>query len=153
MKVILIKDVATVGKQGEVVNVAEGYARNFLFPRKMAIDASAGNMKNIERQHALEERMLEKRLADAQAVAAKIGGKTVTITGKASAGSTKLFGSITAQDVADALKQLTGVDVDKRKVELAKPIRTVGSYDIPVRLHRSVTATVKVEVVVPAEQA
>ena len=116
MKVILIKDVATVGKQGEVVNVAEGYARNFLFPRKMAIDASAGNMKNIERQHALEERMLEKRLAD-------------------------------------ALKQLTGVDVDKRKVELAKPIRTVGSYDIPVRLHRSVTATVKVEVVVPAEQA
>ncbi|MCC6483520.1 MAG: 50S ribosomal protein L9 [Armatimonadetes bacterium] len=146
MKVILTKEVSNLGKQGDVVTVAEGYARNYLLPRKMAIEASKGNMQNIERQHALEERLKEKRVATAQAAAGALEGKTITIRGKVGAGA-KLFGSITASDIADAVKAQTGVELDRRKIDLHKPLRSIGEHEVPVRLHREVSGKLKVEIV------
>lgn len=146
MKIILTKDVPNLGKQGDVVTAAEGYARNFLFPRKMAIEASKGNMQNIERHHAIEERLKEKRIATAEAAAGRLDGKTITIRGRVGAGS-KLFGSITASDIAEAVKEQTGVEVDRRKIDLHKPLRAVGEHDVPVRLHREVASTLKVAIV------
>lgn len=146
MKVILTKDVPSVGKQGDVTNVAEGYARNFLFPRKLAIEASKANLQNIERQHALEERMKEKRVAVAQEAAGKLTGKTFTINAKVGSGS-KLFGSITTGDIAEAVKAQSGIDLDKRKINLPKPIKTLGSHEVPVQLHRDVVAKLNLEVV------
>lgn len=145
MKIILTKDVPNVGKHGEVHNVAEGYARNFLFPRKLAIEASKGNLQAIERQHALEERLREHRVAGAQVAAGKLDGASVRISHRAGSG-TKLFGSITAQHIADAIKEQLGVDVDRRKIDLQKPIRSIGEFDVPIHLHREVVTTVKLEV-------
>ncbi|MEI6914331.1 MAG: 50S ribosomal protein L9 [Armatimonadota bacterium] len=146
MKIILTKDVPNMGKQGDIVNAAEGYARNFLFPRKLAIEASKGNLENIDRQHALEERLKEKRVATAQKAASQLDGKTITIQGKSGGGS-KLFGSITANDIADAVKNQAGVEIDRRKIDLQKPIRSLGDYDILVQLHRDVKSTLKVSIV------
>lgn len=145
MKVILTKDVANVGKQGDVANVAEGYARNFLFPRKLAIEANKGNLSHLERQHQVEERLKEQRVASAQKRADKLDGKTVKVKAKTGSG-TKLYGSITAQDIADAVQEQLGVEVDKRKIHLPKPIRSLGSLDLPVQFHREVTATFTVDV-------
>lgn len=146
MKVILTRDVPNVGKQGDVANVAEGYARNYLFPRKLAIEATPGNLKNIERQHQIEERLKEQRRAAAEKAASELADRTVTIRARTGAG-TRLYGSITTQDIADAIKEATGVVVDKRKITLAKPIRTTGSVTVPVQLHRDVVVNVHLEVV------
>ncbi len=146
MKVILTKDVENVGKQGDVTNVAEGFARNFLFPRKLAIEASKGNLRNIEKQHQIEEHIKEQRLGSAQGAAGKLEGKTVTIQAKTGSG-TKLYGSITSHDIADAIREMCGLEVDKRKITLAKPIRSTGTYQVPVQLHRDVVVRLNVDVV------
>ncbi len=146
MKIILTKDVPNIGKHGDVANVAEGYARNFLFPRKMAIEASKGNLQNIERQHAIEARLGEQRVASAKAAADKLENKTVTISAKVGTG-TKLFGSITAADIASAVKDQLGVEIDKRKIDLVKPIRSLGEVEVPVHLHREVLGKLKLEIV------
>jgi large subunit ribosomal protein L9 len=145
MKAILIREVKDLGKVGDVVNVADGYARNYLIPRKLAIEATNGSMKALDQQHALEGKKSAKVLEDAQSLAAKIGEVSVTIIGKTGQG-TRLYGSITAQDIADALKAQHKLAVDKRKVDVLDPIKTLGSYSIPIRLARSVTATLQVEV-------
>ncbi len=146
MKVILTRDVPNVGKQGDVATVAEGYARNYLFPRKLAIEASPGNLKNIERQHQIEERLKEQRRAAAEKAASELADRTVTIRARTGAG-TRLYGSITAQDIAEAIKGATGVEVDRRKITMSKPIRTTGTFTVPVQLHRDVVVNVHLEVV------
>lgn len=146
MKVILSKDVKDLGKAGAIVNVAEGYARNFLFPRKLASEAGAGAMKQIEAKKKTLELKLEHQLADAKEIADRLKGVKVTVTGKTGAGS-KLYGSITNQDVADALLKQQHIKVDKRSIHIDEPIKTLGSHEASIKLHHEVSVTVSVEVV------
>lgn len=146
MKLILQQDVVKLGREGEVVTVADGYARNYLLPRRLAVPAVGGALKNLQMKHALEERRSEKLRSDADQAAVTLTGKTVTVTAKA--GNTeRLYGSVTAQDVADAIKTGLNVNIDKRKIQLVDPIKTTGTYTVTVKLHREVSVPISVEVV------
>ena len=147
MKVILLTDVKDIGKKSEVLNVSDGYARNYLFPRKWAMEATPAAVKEIERKHALEEKLEAERRDEANRRAAQLNGKTIEMKAKCGEKG-RLYGSITAQEVADALKAQHGVDVDKRKVEV-EPIRQTGEYDATVWVYSGITAKMKV-VVTPA---
>jgi large subunit ribosomal protein L9 len=146
MKVILQRDIPKVGKHGDVVNVADGYARNYLFPRQLAVSASGGALKAHQARMDRDKEKTAKQLGDAQSQAERMQDLTLTIIGKVGTG-TKLYGSITAQDVADAIEREKGVTVDKRRVGLVDPIKTLGTYNVPVRLHSDVSVPVTVEVV------
>ncbi|NLI00101.1 MAG: 50S ribosomal protein L9 [Chthonomonadales bacterium] len=150
MKVILQRDVPKVGKGGEIVNVADGYARNYLFPRKYAVPATGGFLKEHQ-SRAQHDKVREAKLHQvAETAAGKLEGLTVIIKGKVGSG-TKLYGSITAQDVAEAVKEATGVEVDKRRVGLVDPIKTLGVYPIPVRLASDISVTIQVDVTTEQE--
>jgi large subunit ribosomal protein L9 len=142
MKVILLTDVKDIGKKSDVLNVSDGYARNYLFPRKWAMEATPAAVKEIERKHALEEKLEAERRAEAHQRAAQLSGKTIDMKAKCGEKG-RLYGSITAQEVVDALKAQHGVDVDKRKVEV-DPIRQTGEYDATVWVYSGVTAKMKV---------
>jgi large subunit ribosomal protein L9 len=145
VEVILREDVKSLGKAGDLVKVKPGYARNFLLPRGLAYEATEGNRKRIlAESKARGARMAEEKGA-AEAFAAKLGGVSVTLARKAGEGD-RLFGSITAQDIADELAK-KGVAVDKRKIELEHPIKTLGAHVVPVRLHHEVQAELRVQVV------
>jgi large subunit ribosomal protein L9 len=146
MKIILNKDVAKVGKEGEVVSVSDGYARNYLFPRALAREAAGSALKAHEHHRAAEEKKAAQLLSDAQKAQAALEGKTVTIKAKAGEGE-RLYGSITAADIADAVKSSAGVSVDKRKVQLLDPIKAVGTFHVPIKLHREIAVEVTVSVV------
>jgi large subunit ribosomal protein L9 len=146
MKVILQQDIANQGKQGEVVTVSDGYARNYLFPRKLAVEAAGGVMKNFEAKNALEERRAEKLQLEAERTAEKLTEKTVTLQVKAGAND-RLYGRVTAADIADAVEKELSVKLDKRKVGLLDPIKAIGEYSIPIKLHRNVTVPLKVAIV------
>ena len=146
MKVILLQDIEHQGKQGDVVTVADGYARNYLYPRKLAIEAAGGALKNLQAKHAQEERRTEKLRADADSTAALLTDKTITLTVKAGENS-RLYGRVTAADIAEAVEKDLSIKLDKRKVGLLDPIKAVGEYDIPIKLHREVTVPLKVAVV------
>ncbi len=146
MKVILMQDIAHQGKQGEVVLVADGYARNYLFPRKLAVEAGGGAMKNLLAKQALEDRRTEKLRAEADLTAEQLQDKTVTLTVKAGENS-RLYGRVTAADIAEAVARDLSVKLDKRKVGLLDPIKAIGEYEVPIKLHREVTVPLKVAVV------
>lgn len=146
MKVILQQDIEKVGRDGEVVTVADGYARNYLFPRKLAVQAVGGALKNVQMRQAQEERRSEKLRTEAEQARTQLEGKTVEITARAGAGD-RLYGSITAQDIAQAIRARLGVTVDKRKVQLKDPVKTMGRHTVAVKLHRDITVPVTVEVV------
>jgi large subunit ribosomal protein L9 len=144
MRVILQEEVDKLGHRGEVVDVAPGYARNFLLPRKLAIEASAGNLKRLEqiRGHLARRTATEKETA--QSLAGQLAGVTVTLLRKA--GETdQLFGSVTSADIAEALAA-QGITVDKRRIHLQDPIKLLGEYTVPIKLVHDVTASVKVVV-------
>jgi large subunit ribosomal protein L9 len=145
MKVILQRDVPKLGKDGEIVNVADGYARNYLFPRRFAVSATGGALKEYQARSSREKERGAKLLKEAETGAGKLDGLVITVVGKVGSG-TKLYGSITAQDVVDAIQKERGVAVDKRRVGLADPIKTLGTYSVPVRLHSDVSTSVTVEV-------
>jgi large subunit ribosomal protein L9 len=146
MKVILQQDVAKVGKEGDIVTVADGYARNYLFPRSLAVEAAGGALKVHQVRTAREEAKSAELKAQAETAQAALTDKTVKVPAKA--GETdRLYGSITAQDIADAIKSSLGVAVDKRKVHLADPIKSLGTYTVPVKLHRDIAVDLTVEVV------
>lgn len=145
MKVILLADVKGTGKKQEIVNVSDGYARNFLFPKKLAAEATPGAAKEIERKQAAErQREMERRQA-AEKKAASLRGKVITVAAKCGAQG-RLYGSITGQEIADALKSQHGVEVDKRKIDLGEPIRTVGECDVVVKLYPEISAKMTVRV-------
>lgn len=146
MKVILLQDIEHKGKQGEVVAVADGYARNYLYPRKLAIEAAGGALKNLQAKHAQEERKTEKLRTEADHTAELLTDKTVTLTVKAGENS-RLYGRVTAADIAAAVEKDLSIKLDKRKVGLIDPIKAVGEYDVPIKLHRDVTVPLKVAVV------
>lgn len=148
MKVILLCDVKDIGKKSEILTVSDGFARNFLFPRKWAMEATPGAIKEIERKRALEEKLEAERQAEAAQRAASLKGKTIELHAKCGEKG-RLYGSITAQEIADALKSQHGVDVDKRKIE-CEPIRQVGEYDATVWVYSGITAKMKVIVTAAA---
>ena len=142
MKVVLLADVKGSGKKGELVNVSDGYARNFLFPKKFAKEANAqalNELKNAEESKAFK---IKQETEAAQASADKINGKSVSIVAKAGQGG-KLFGSVTAKEIAEAIKKQYGVDVDKRKIDTKGDMKAFGTYECEVKLYSGITATVK----------
>jgi large subunit ribosomal protein L9 len=145
MKVIFLKDVKGKGKKGEVKNVAEGYAHNFLIPRGFAKEATSGNINSLEAQKKKEQEIAAQQLADAEKLKEKMESLTVKLETKAGEGG-RLFGSITSKQIADELKKL-GYKIDKRKIDLPEPIRALGFTNVPIKIHAKVTATVKVQVV------
>lgn len=144
MQIILQEDVEKLGTRGQVVDVAEGYARNFLLPRKLALEANASNMKRLEKMRALFAKREATEKESAQKLAELLGGVTLVFARRAGE-SDQLFGSVTSGDVADALAA-KGYNVEKRKIALSDPIKVVGEYQVPVKLHREISATVKVVV-------
>jgi large subunit ribosomal protein L9 len=149
MKVILNQTVPKVGKQGQVVTVADGFARNYLFPRGLAILADKKQIEALNRRHEREAAKVAETKSAAEATHEKLDGKSIEIPGKVAKDSTKLFGAITAQDVADAIKQQLGVELERKQVALVEPIRRLGRYPIELDLHREVDATVTLEVFNP----
>jgi large subunit ribosomal protein L9 len=147
MKVILTRDVPKLGKDGEVVLVADGYARNYLFPRQLAVVAKGNALKQHENRIAREVERGKAQLATAQSDVTKIEGKTYQIIGKASPRSNRLFGAVTEADVATAIEKETGVTVDKRRISLIDPIKVTGVYELTARLHSEATAAFSIEIV------
>jgi large subunit ribosomal protein L9 len=150
MQIILQEDVDKLGVRGDVVTVAEGYARNFLLPKKLALPASAGNLKRLEKIRATLAKKTATERDAAQRQADALNAVTVTLTRKAGEND-QLFGSVTSADIADALAK-QGFEIDKRRIQLAEPIKVIGEYQAPVKLHREVSAEVKV-IVKKEEQA
>ena len=146
MKVILLADVKGTGKKEEIVSVSDGYARNFLFPTKLAVEATPGASKEIERKKAAAHQREMERRAEAEKKAASLRGKVITVTAKCGAQG-RLYGSITGQEIADALNAQHQVSVDKRKIDLAEPIRAVGETDVVVKLYPEISAKMTVRVV------
>lgn len=144
MKVIFLKDVKGQGKKGDVKEVSEGYAQNFLFKNGVAKPATDGNVKTLENQHAAEEKRKENEKQDAVDLGKKLEEVTVQIKAKSGEGG-RLFGAITSKQIGEALSK-QGFKVDKRKIELEEPIRTLGVTQVPVKLHKDVKATLKVQV-------
>ena len=145
MKIIMQQDVVKVGREGEVVTVADGYFRNYLFPRSLAVAATASSLKVIERRRAAEDKKAEGLKSQAEADAATLAEKTVTIVARVGT-SDRLYGSITADDIAAAMLAQFGVTVDKRKIQLPDPIKSLGTYPVSVKLHRDITVSVPVEI-------
>jgi large subunit ribosomal protein L9 len=144
MQVILQEDVEKLGPRGQVVEVAEGYARNFLLPRKLAIAATPGNLKRLEQIRASLAKRTAAEKQSAEQLAERLVSATVAFRRKAGEND-QLFGSVTAADIAEALAA-QGYQVDKRKVELEEPIKLIGEYQVVVKLHHDVSANVKVTV-------
>ena len=145
MKVILKQDVKTIGKKDEIHEVSDGYARNFLFPRGLAAPADAAAVNMARTKSEAREHHAAEALAAAQALAGRVKDKTVTLKAKGGA-SGRLFGKITAKDVAEALSKAVGTELDKRKVELEQDIKDFGTYSATVKLHPGVSAAFKVKV-------
>lgn len=150
MKVILAADVDRLGQMGDLIDVANGYARNFLLPKKLAAMATVKNVKILEHEKRLIADQIRKQKHSAEDTAKKIGELSLTIGAKVGEEG-KLFGSIASKEIVDALAK-EGVEIDKRKILLEKPIKEMGSYQVPVKIHHDVTAQVKVEVVPKTEE-
>ncbi|CAM2769324.1 50S ribosomal protein L9 [Paenibacillus sp. UMB7766-LJ446] len=144
MKVIFIKDMKGQGKKGQVKEVSEGYAQNFLLPRGIARPATDGNMKTLDNQKAAEDRRKQEEKAEAEALAKKLEAEVTELKAKSGEGG-RLFGAITSKQIAEALAA-KGLKVDKRKIELDEPIRTLGVTQVTVKVHPEVKATLKVQV-------
>jgi len=145
MEVILREDIERLGNRGQVVKVADGYARNFLLPKRLAVAATDANRKIVEQERHAHVRREAKQKSEAEDLSKLLTGVTVTIAQKAGEND-QLFGSVTSKDVADALAQ-QNFTIDRRKVLLDEPIKQLGEFKVPVRLHRDVTAEVTVQVV------
>jgi large subunit ribosomal protein L9 len=149
MEIILKEDVAKLGSRGDVVKVAEGYGRNFLLPRKLAIEATSGNKKVIEQMRAAALRRSAKEKAQAEELSKQFDGLSVSFQ-RRSGEHDQLFGSVTSSDLAEALEK-KGFNVDRRKIQLHEPLKTLGEFTVPVKLHKDVTAHLKVVIEKAAE--
>ena len=145
MKVILTQDVKGSGNKNQVIEVSDGYARNFLFPRKLAVEASSANLNAVEKSNAADKHREEVRRQEA----VELNGKSITVAARCGENG-RLYGSITAQEVADCLEKQHGVKIDKRKIELSEAIRATGDVDAVVWVYPSITSKMKVHVI-PAE--
>lgn len=145
MEIILLQDVKALGKKGEIVKVSDGYARNFILPKKLGMEATKQNLYDLNMQKAAEAKKQKEILEEAKAQASKLSDVTIRVTVKAGEGG-KTFGSVSTKEIATALKEQFGLDLDKKKIVLNDPIKNAGTYTVPVKLHAQVTAEVKVKV-------
>jgi large subunit ribosomal protein L9 len=146
MKLILLSDVKALGKKGDLVDVAEGYARNYLLPRKLATEANKGALTMLSEQKAAKQKREAQQLAETQEIAKMLESKPVSVRAKAG-GNGRLFGTVTNADIADAISQTFSVSVDKHKIEVKNAIKAVGTYPVEIRLGKNVVAKTTVSVV------
>lgn len=145
MKIILLQDVKSLGKKGDVVDVNDGYARNFVLPKKLGVEANGKNMNDLKLQKANEEKIAKEQLEAAQAFAAEMEKDEVVVSIKAGEGG-KTFGSVSSKEIAIAYKQQCGKEIDKKKIQLPEAIKNFGVYEVGVKLHPKVTGQLKVKV-------
>ena len=145
MKVILLEDVKSLGKKGEVVNVSDGYARNFIFKKNLGLEANGKNLNDLKLQKANAEKMAAQQLAAAKELAAKLEAASVTLSIKAGANG-KTFGSVSSKEIGKAIEDQIGLEIDKKKLVLPEPIKTFGTHEVPVKLHKDVVAKLAVKV-------
>ncbi|MCI6756948.1 MAG: 50S ribosomal protein L9 [Lachnospiraceae bacterium] len=143
MKVILLKDVKPLGKEGQIVNVSDGYARNALLPKGLAVEATDKNKNDLKLKKQHEDKLAAQRLAEAQELAKKLEGIKISVRMKKGEGD-KAFGSVSSKEIAEEAKKQHGLELDKKKIQLDEPIRTFGMHQVPIRLHPQVTGTLYV---------
>lgn len=143
MKVILLEDVKSLGKKGQIVNVSDGYARNMILPKKLGVEATPKNLNDLKLQKANEEKVAKENLEAAQAFAKELEDKEIILTLKTGEGG-KTFGSVSTKEIAEAAKKQLNLDIDKKKLQLEAPIRNLGVTRVQVRLHPKVTGSLKV---------
>lgn len=145
MKVILLQDVKSLGKKGEIVNVSDGYARNCIFKKNLGVEANGKNMNDLKLQKKNEEKVAQENLENAQELAKKLESGKVELTIKTGEGG-RTFGSISSKEIAIAVKEQLGYEIDKKKIQIKESIKTPGMHLVPVKLHQKVTAELKVHV-------
>lgn len=145
MKVILLQDVKSLGKEGEIVNVNDGYARNFIIPKKLGVEANSKNMNDLKLKKNNEEKIVKENKEAAEKLAGELKAGQVALKIKVGEGG-KAFGSVSAKEIAAAVKDQMGLDVDKKKIQLKETLKTLGTHIVPVKLHPEVTAELKVEI-------
>ena len=143
MEVILLADVKTLGKKGELVHVSDGYAKNFLFKKKLGIEATAQNKNDLKLQKKHEEKVAQEKLDDAKAFAEELKEKSITVSIKTGSGG-RSFGSVSTKELAAAAKEQLGYELDKKKMVLPEPIKSPGIFDLPIKLHPKVMGSLKV---------
>ena len=143
MKIILLEDVKALGKKGEIVNVNDGYARNFILPKKLGLEATGKNLNDLKLQKANQEKVAQELLDEAKALGQKIEAGQIKLSIKMGEGG-RAFGSVSSKEIAIAVKEQMGYDIDKKKVQLKDAIKTLGTHSVPVKLHPKVTAELKV---------
>lgn len=145
MQIVLLEDVKSLGKKGEIVKVNEGYARNFILPRKLGVEATPKNLNDLKLKKANEEKVAAKLLEEAKELGAKLEKASVTLSIKAGDNG-KAFGSVSGKEISKAVQDQLGLDIDKKKLVLPEPLKTFGTHEVPVKLHRDVTAKLSVKV-------
>ena len=146
MKVILLEDVKSLGKKGQIVNVSDGYARNMILPKKLGVEATSKNLNDLKLRKANEEKVAQENLDAAKAFAEELSTKEVILTLKVGEGG-RTFGSVSSKEISEAAKKQLNLDIDKKKLQLENPIRNLGVTNVPVRLHPKVTGSLKVWVI------
>ena len=146
MQVVLLEDVKSLGKKGQIVNVNDGYARNFILKKNLGVEATAKNLNDLKLQKANAEKIAAEQLAAAKELAEKLEGMSVTLTMKAGEGG-KAFGSVSGKEIAAAAKEQLNLEIDKKKLVLPEAIKTFGTHEVPVKLHKDVTGKLTVKVV------
>lgn len=145
MEIILLEDVKSLGKKGQKVKVNDGYARNYIIPKKLGIEATAKNLNDLKLKKANEEKIAAQKFEEAKQLAVKIAEKPVVISVKTGEGG-KLFGSVSTKEIAAECTKQFGFSIDKKKMQLAEPIKTLGTTIVPVKVHKDVTAQLTVKV-------
>ncbi|MGN0362260.1 MAG: 50S ribosomal protein L9 [Bilifractor sp.] len=145
MKVILLEDVKSLGKKGEIVNVSDGYARNLLLPKKKGLEATPANLNSLKLQNKHAEKLAEEALEAARTLKQEIEGKTIRMQIRTGEGG-RVFGSISAKEIADAVKSQMGIDIDKKKISMEGPLKEIGTTKVDVKLHPKVSAKLSVEI-------
>lgn len=146
MKIILLEDVKSLGKKGDIVNVSDGYARNFVLPKKLGVEANSANMNDLKLQKANAVKVAQEQLEAAQELAKVLETKEVVVKMKSGEGG-RTFGSISSKEIAVAAKEQCGLELDKKKIQLSEAIKSLGVYEVGVKLHTKVTGKLKVKVV------
>lgn len=146
MDIVLLEDVKALGKKGQIVKVNDGYARNFILPKKLGIEATTKNLNDLKLQKANEAKVLAEQLDAAKELAAKIGELSITLSIRAGEGG-RALGSVSGKEISQAIKSQLSMDIDKKKLVLPEPLKTFGSHEVPIKLHKEVTAKLIVKVV------
>ena len=146
MKVILLEDVKAIGKKGQIVKVNDGYARNFILPKKLGIEATSKNLNDLKLQKANADKIAAEQLQAAKDLAADLAEKSITLSIKAGEGG-KAFGSVSSKEITKAIQDQLGMEIDKKKLVLPEPLKTFGTHEVPIKLHRDVTGKLAVKVV------